>query len=221
MQKINDFSDFTHLFWDLDGTLTESGPGIINCVRYALESLGIKEPNDENIKRFIGPPLVYSFKTFYGFDDEKTKLAIKKYRERYAQSGILENSVYEGVAQTLEALKTKGKKLYIATSKPEIYMFKIIKNFDLEKYFDFACGSDLQETRNDKTKVINHLLQHENLDAIRDEGKILMIGDRKHDIIGARENGIKTCAVLWGYGSKQEFEQNGADYIIASPSELI
>lgn len=221
MQKINDFSEFTHFFWDLDGTLTQSGPGIINSVRYALECCGVDEPKDANIERFIGPPLVYSFKTFYGFDDEKTKFAISKYRERYAESGIFENSVYDGISSALAALKASGKKLYIATSKPEMYMFKIIKKFDLEQYFDFACGADLAEVRNEKHKVIEHVLEHENLFDLRDQGKILMIGDRKHDIIGARKHGIKTCAVLWGYGSKKEFEENQADYIIATPSELL
>ena len=196
-----DFSEYTHLFWDLDGTLTESAPGIINCVRYALESFGINETDDSRLLLFVGPPLVESFMNFYGFSEEKARKAMARYRERFGTVGIFENSVYEDIPRVLKALKESGKKLYIATAKPEIYMFRIIKHFNLEQYFEFSAGSDLEE----ELKA----------------GKILMIGDRKHDIEGAHKNGMKCCAVNWGYGSAEEFKAYGADIVIDKPSDLL
>jgi phosphoglycolate phosphatase len=221
MTQQNDFSAFTHFFWDLDGTLTESAPGIINCVRYALESFGIHEEDDDKLRLFVGPPLMYSFSHFYGFDEEKSRQAMNKYRERFGVKGLYENSVYDGIHETLTALKNDGKKLYIATAKPEIYMFKIIRHFDLEKYFDFAGGSDLEETRSEKHKVIDYVIEHENLEEERKSGKILMIGDRKHDLIGAHKCGIKCCGCLWGYGGLEELKEYKADYIIEKPQDLL
>ncbi len=217
----NDFLNFTHFFWDLDGTLTRSAQGIINSVRYALESFGIKEADDEKLKLFIGPPLPESFKTFYGFNEEQIEQGMKKYREFYSEKGIFENSVYEGIAETLKTLKENGKKLYVATSKPEVFMKRILEHYNLAQFFDFAVGADLAESRSEKHKVISFLIEHEKLEEVQKSGKILMIGDRKHDILGAHKNGIKVCAVLWGYGSKEEFKEYGADYIIEKPSELI
>jgi len=136
---------YTHLFFDLDGTLTESGPGITNCVKYALEKFGINENDEGNLKRFIGPPLVDSFMTFYGFSESDAREAMRLYRERFGTIGIFENSVYEGIPETLAKLKDSGKKLYVATSKPEIYVPRILDHFDLSKYFEDAEGSDIKE----------------------------------------------------------------------------
>ena len=127
----NDFSQFTHFFWDLDGTLTRSAEGIVNSVRYALESFGIKEADDEKIRRFIGPPLAESFNVFYGLNEEQCNKAIEKYREFYTEKGIFQNAVYEGIPETLQKLKESGKKLYVATSKPEVFMFRILEHFNL------------------------------------------------------------------------------------------
>ncbi len=217
----NDFSAFTHFFWDLDGTLTRSAEGIINSVRYSLESFGIKEDDDEKLKLFIGPPLPESYSHFYGFDDAQIDRAMQKYREYYAEKGIFENSVYEGIRETLAELKARGKKNFVATSKPEVFMKRILEHYDLAQFFEFTCGSDLAETRSQKHLVINFIVEHEKLQTAQKDGRILMIGDRKHDILGAKKNGIKCCAVLWGYGSRKEFEENKADYIIEKPLELL
>lgn len=216
-----DFSEYTHLFWDLDGTLTDSAPGIINCVRYALESFGINETDDSRLLLFVGPPLVESFMNFYGFSEEKARKAMARYRERFGTVGIFENSVYEDIPRVLKALKESGKKLYIATAKPEIYMFRIIKHFNLEQYFEFSGGSDLEETRSHKDQVIDFVVKSQHLEEELKAGKILMIGDRKHDIEGAHKNGMKCCAVNWGYGSAEEFKAYGADIVIDKPSDLL
>lgn len=216
-----DFSEYTHLFWDLDGTLTDSAPGIINCVRYALESFGINETDDSRLLLFVGPPLVESFMNFYGFSEEKARKAMARYRERFGTVGIFENSVYEDIPRVLKALKESGKKLYIATAKPEIYMFRIIKHFNLEQYFEFSAGSDLEETRSHKDQVIDFVVKSQHLEEELKAGKILMIGDRKHDIEGAQKNSMKCCAVNWGYGSAEEFKAYGADIVIDKPSDLL
>lgn len=216
-----DISEYSHLFWDLDGTLTESAPGILNCVRYALESFGIYETDEKKLKLFVGPPLVYSFMTYYGFSERDARKAMAKYRERFGVTGLFENDVYDGIKETLKELKDQGKKLYIATGKPEIYMFRIIEHYGLAEFFEFAGGTDIEETRSEKHKVIEYVINHEKLEDVCKAGKILMIGDRKHDIEGAHKNGIKCCAVRWGYGSDEEFEEFGADYIIDKPSDLV
>ena len=121
----------------------------------------------------------------------------------------------------MQKLKENGKKLYVATSKPEVFMFRILEHFNLAQYFDFAGGADMAEARSEKHKVIEYVIKHENLQAEQKSGKILMIGDRKHDILGARKNGLKCCAVLWGYGSQKEFEEFEADFIISKPADLV
>ncbi len=211
---------FKYLFWDLDGTLTESGPGIKNCVRYALKAFGIEETDEKKLDLFIGPPLLDSFQNLYGFSEEDSRKAMKIYRERFGVTGLFENSVYPGIIETLAALKADGKKLYVATGKPEIYMFRILEHYGLAPYFEFAGGSDTDETRSHKDEIIDYVVRESHLEKARDAGEILMIGDRKHDIIGAHKNNIKCCAVKWGYGSQEEFEENGADFIISAPSDV-
>ncbi len=211
---------FNYLFWDLDGTLTESGPGIKNCVKYALNFFGIDENDEEKLDLFIGPPLLDSFRNLYGFSEEKSREAIKKYRERFAEVGMFENSVYPNIIECLQSLKESGKKLYVATGKPEIYMFKILDHYGLSKFFEFAGGSDTDETRCHKWEIIDYVVRECSLEKARDNDEILMIGDRKHDIIGAHKNNMKCCAVEWGYGSKDEFEEFKADFVISTPFEL-
>ena len=212
---------YTHLLFDLDGTLTKSGPGITNCARYALEKFGIDEPDTAKLERFIGPPLVDSFMNFYGFSEEDARKAMAIYRERFGTIGIFENDVYDGIRETLEKLRAQGRKLYVATSKPEIYVPKILKKFDLEKYFEAAVGSDIEETRSPKWRVIEYTIAQNGLSAARDEGKIVMIGDRMHDIDGAKKNGLDSIGCRWGYGSREELESHGATSIIARPEELL
>ena len=212
---------YTHLFFDLDGTLTESGPGITNCVKYALEKFGINENDEGNLKRFIGPPLVDSFMEFYGFSESDAREAMRLYRERFGTVGIFENSVYEGIPETLAKRKDSGKKLYVATSKPEIYVPRILEHFDLSKYFEDAEGSDIEETRSNKALVIKYVIEKNGLEEEAKANKIVMIGDRKHDIIGAKKNSLESIGCLWGYGSRKELSEHGATRIIEKVEDLL
>ena len=214
-------SSYKYLFFDLDGTLTESAPGIMNSARYALSSYGITDVLDSTLRKFIGPPLMDSFQELFGFSSEKAREAMKKYREYFAEKGLFENSVYEGIRETLTLLKSQGKHLFVATSKPEIYTNRILEKFDLAHFFEFVGGADIEETRSEKAKVIRYVVDEACLEEERQNGLILMIGDRKHDIVGAHKNKIPCCACLWGYGSQEEFNENGADFVISAPQELL
>ena len=214
-------SSYRYLFFDLDGTLTESAPGIMNSARYALAQYGITDVPDSTLRKFIGPPLMDSFQELFGFSSKKAREAMKKYREYFAEKGLFENSVYEGIRETLTLLKSQGKHLFVATSKPEIYTNRILEKFDLTHFFEFVGGADVEETRSEKAKVIRYVVDEARLEEERQNGLILMIGDRKHDIIGAHKNEIPCCACLWGYGSQEEFNENGADFVISAPQELL
>lgn len=212
---------FTHLLFDLDGTLTESAPGIMNSARYALSYYGVNDVPDSTLRKFIGPPLMDSFQNMFGFSPEKAREAMKKYREYFADKGLFENSVYPEIKDTLTALKEQGKHLFVATSKPEIYTDRILEKFELTHFFEDVCGSDIEETRSAKDQVIAYLIEKNHLEGEKQAGKILMIGDRLHDIIGAHKNGIPCCACLWGYGNREEFKEFEADYVIEKPEDLL
>ena len=208
---------FDFLFFDLDGTLTDPAPGITNSFIYALKYFGIEIPSYETLCSFIGPPLPDTFKNQLGFSDKKTLEGVKKYREYFAEKGLLENSVYDGIPELLEKLKKAGKKLVVATSKPEEYSVRIIEHFGLSPYFENVCGSLMNESRSKKDQVIEYAIER---NKISDRSKILMIGDRKHDILGAKKAGIKSCGVLFGYGSLEELKAAGADFIAENVSRL-
>lgn len=210
---------------DLDGTLTDSGEGIFNCVEYALEKYGIKVEDRERLRRFVGPPLVRSFQDFYGFSEEKAQEATRFYRERYGDVGLFENTVYEGIDEMLSELKEAGLDLVVATSKPEPFTIRIMERFDLAKYFTLIVGSDDANGRNTKGKVIDYALKaygemkNMPLEAVKQQA--IMVGDRHHDIDGAKENGIDSVGILWGYGEREELETAGADYIVDVPDALL
>ena len=208
---------FDYLFFDLDGTLTDPALGITNSFIYALKYFGIEIPSYEKLCTFIGPPLPDTFKTQFGFDDTKAAEGVKKYREYFATKGLLENSVYPGIPELLTELKQAGKKLVVATSKPEEYSVRIIEHFGLAQYFENVCGSLMDETRSKKDEVIAYAIERNH---ISDKSKILMIGDRKHDILGAKKVGLKSCGVLFGYGSLEELQTAGADFIAENVSRL-
>ncbi len=209
---------FKYCLFDLDGTLTDPAIGITNSVMHALEKYDIHVGDRSELYPFIGPPLDYSFKTFYGFTDEQAVQAIKYYREYFSVTGLFENSVYEGIPEMLENLKEKGVKIALATSKPYEFSIKILKHFDLYKYFDFFGAATMDGRISKKEDVISNLL---NEMGAPDKDEILMVGDRYHDIEGAKANDLKSAGVLWGYGSAEELEQAGADYVLASSSELL
>ena len=207
-------SSYSMLLFDLDGTLTDSAPGIINCFKHTLDVMGFDEP--ENIMRVVGPPLYDSFAEVCGMNSEQVLEAVRIYRSRYADIGLFENNVYDGVPEMLKRLKDNGKRLLVATSKPEVFAVRILEKFGLAQYFDIIGGADINGSRNDKSEVIEYVLSRA---GITDRCDVLMIGDRKHDMIGAKKCGIPCMAVLWGYGCREEFTENGADIIVNTPQE--
>lgn len=209
---------YEYVFFDLDGTLTNPFVGIASSVKYALNKFGIEVENLRDLAIFIGPPLYDSFTKFYHMSDEEAKTAIKYYRERYEVTGWMENYVYDGIYTLLDTLKKKGYKLVIATSKPENTTNFILKHFDLLKYFDFVAGATLDGTRIHKDQVIKHALDSLN---ITDPSKVIMVGDRKFDVLGAKEFNIETIAVEYGYGNKEEFIASGAAYIVKDVLDIL
>lgn len=209
---------YEYIFFDLDGTLTDPFIGITSSVKYALNKFDIEVKDLKDLAIFIGPPLYDSFTKFYNMSDKEAKLAIKYYRERYEVIGWSENYVYEGIYTLLETLKTKGYKLVIATSKPENTTNMILKHFDLLKYFDFVSGATLDGTRIHKDQVIKHAIDSL---GILDCSKILMIGDRKFDVLGAKKYNIDSLAVEYGYGNKEEFIEAGANYIVKEVLDIL
>ena len=204
------------IFFDLDGTLTDSGPGILASVAYALGKLGVEPPEPEKLRPFIGPPLLWSFAHFYGFDEEKSREAVRLYREYFTAGGMFENSVYPGVPEALERLRCAPFRLAIATSKPELFSRQIIGHFDLDGYFEAVCGATMDETRTEKAEVIRYAL--ETLGAKAEES--LMVGDREHDVLGAHTVGVPCLGALWGYGSREELTKAGADALAETPEEM-
>lgn len=204
-----------YILFDLDGTLTDPMMGITKSVRYALNYYGIEVNDLNDLLPFIGPPLRDSFKEFYGFDDAKANEAVIKYREYFSTEGIFDNKVYDGIPQCLQALKDAGKVLLVATSKPEKFAKQIIEHFNLDKYFDFVGGSEFNG-REKKGDVIKYVLKENQINA----SDAIMIGDRKHDIIGAHENNLPCVGVLYGYGSLEELNDNKADYIVETVASL-
>lgn len=201
---------YKYLLFDLDGTITDSESGITRCVEYALNHFGIQVNDLRELSPFIGPPLMDSFKDFYNFTDEQATIAVAKYRERYAVKGILENELYPGIKELLAQARQNGKTVILATSKPEIFARRILDYFELNSYFSFVTGSGLDGSLHTKTDVINYILEEND---ITDRDSVVMIGDRKHDIIGAKNTGIDSIGVLYGFGDYKELSEAGADYI--------
>lgn len=206
------------IFFDLDGTLTEPSLGILNSIRYALDKLGAPIPDEKLLLEFIGPPLEESFMHYCRLSAEESKKAIAYYREYFSVEGLFENQPYEGISQVLSKLKEDGKQLIVATSKPEIFARQILEHFDLDPYFNLIAGANLEGTRSKKADVIAYALDQ--LDDIHHQ-TCIMIGDRKHDIIGATANKMDSIGVLYGFGDQMELETAGATYIIEEPLQLL
>lgn len=205
------------VLFDLDGTLTDPGEGITNSVIFSLERFGITVSNRAELYKFIGPPLLYSYKEYYGFSESDAKLAIKYYREYFSEKGIFENRVYDGITDMLGKLRGNNIRLSVATSKPEPFALKILEHFGLTEYFSFVAGATMDETRSEKHEVIEYALRGLR---IEDKACCIMIGDRKHDILGAKKNGLKSIGVLYGYGSRGELETAGADMLAETPLDI-
>ena len=203
------------VLFDLDGTLTDSGEGIINCAILALEHFGLPIPTREEMRVFVGPPLHETF-VRYGVPADKTDEAIEVYRSRYIPIGKFENSPYPGIRELLEALQTNGHKLYVATSKPEGMSKDILEHFDLAKYFTMICGASMDTSRSTKDSVISYLLEQSG-----EKGNMVMVGDTKFDVLGAKFHGIPAIGVSWGYGTVEDMVNAGAAAIAHSTQELL
>lgn len=233
---------YEYILFDLDGTLTDSKPGITRCVHYALHRMGIEEPDLNKLEPFIGPPLLDSFHEYYGFDEQQGRQAIVYYRERFSTVGIFENEVYPGIGQLLADLKASGKKLAVASSKPEMYVGQILEHFGLRAYFDVMVGSGLDGTRTRKEEVVEEALRcllpgklfQKIMDRKRREAgsqimeeyggenynEVVMVGDRRFDVEGAREYHIASVGVSYGYALPGELAAAGADVIVETVQEL-
>ena len=209
---------YQYLLFDLDGTLTDPGIGITNTVMFALQKFNITVEDRASLYPFIGPPLKDSFEKYFGFSDEQSELAIRYYREYFRKQGMFENEVYDGIPDLLKRLKEKKKTLIVATSKPDVFSVEILKHFQLYDYFDFVAGASMDDTRNKKSDVIRYALESCHLCG---EPSVLMIGDREHDIIGAKQNGLDSLGVLFGYGSYEELKTAGATYIVDKPEDIL
>ena len=209
---------YKHIFFDLDGTLIDSGPGIIHAVEYALNKYGIIENNYSVLKSFVGPPLNEQFMNCYDFSPEKSLEAIKYFREYYTTQGILENTVYPGISELLQTLAKDNVNILIASSKPEKFIHEILTEHDLLKYFTFIGGSLFDGSRIRKDDVLNHVLTSMN---IQNPDECIMIGDRKYDILGAKKFNLASIGVTYGYGTYDELQEVKADYIIEKPLDIL
>lgn len=207
------------ILFDLDGTLTDPKEGITKSVQYALDSLGVHEPDLDRLECFIGPPLLDSFQEFYGLDRSQAAQGLIKYRERFCVKGIFENILLPGVPEMLGALKKAGKVMALATSKPEPFAVQILKHFEILSYFDAAVGCGLDESRGSKAEVIEEVFRRLGIEE-EQKREVLMVGDRKHDVIGAKRCGIHSLGVAFGYAPPGELEESGAEHLVQTVEEL-
>ncbi|MBR2868704.1 MAG: HAD family hydrolase [Clostridia bacterium] len=210
--------EYKYVLFDLDGTLTDPAVGITTSVAYALKKFGIEVNDITTLNHFIGPPLLDTFMEDYGFSKEKAQTAIDYYRERFRVKGLYENVVYDGVPEMLEKLKKGGKEIILATSKPEPFAREILRHFGLDKYFLFIAGSNFDGTRTAKAEVIEYALESA---GVSDKTAAVMVGDRKHDIIGAQKTGLDSIGVLYGYGSKEEISGADATHIAETVEDIV
>jgi phosphoglycolate phosphatase len=208
---------YSTIFFDLDGTLTDSEEGITKSVQYGLKKMGVTDCDDLSaLRHFIGPPLSESFKEF--FEGEDIKRAIAFYRERYSTIGWKENRLYDGIKDMLKKIKESSRKIYMATSKPEIFAKDIAELFEISEYFDGICGATTDGVRNTKEDVVKYAIE---VCGETNPDNILMVGDRHHDVDGAGEFGIKTLGVTYGFGTREELLGCGAIAVVDTPDEVV
>lgn len=205
------------ILFDLDGTLSDPKVGITKSVQYALQEMGIIEPDIDKLDCFIGPPIQVSFPEYYNFDEMQTLKAIDLYRERYKRKGMFENELYSDIPLLLKSLKEQGLTLVVATSKLTIFAEQILKYFNIDHYFQLIVGSNLDGTRTSKTEIIQYILKKYKED---NHSNFIMIGDRKYDIIGANNTEIDSIGVTYGYGSYEELSQYNPTYIAQNVNQL-
>ncbi len=206
-----------NILFDLDGTLTDPKIGITKSVAYSLNKFGIPVEDLDTLTKFIGPPLKQSFIDFYGFSDEKADTAVSYYREYFSDKGLFENTVYEGIPELLAKLKAEGNNLIVATSKPTMFAIQILEHFDLLRYFTYVAGSKLDGSRVDKCDVISYALLKTD---ITDLSTVIMIGDRRFDVEGAKQVGVTSIGVLYGHGEADEITATNPDHIATDVADL-
>ncbi|MGN0330904.1 MAG: HAD family hydrolase [Kineothrix sp.] len=211
---------FQSLLFDLDGTLTDPKEGITSSVQYALRAFGIEVADLDKLTPFIGPPLRDSFRQFYGFDEERTEAAVAKYREYFSDRGIFQNEIYPGIRELLGELEESGRTLAVASSKPQVFVERILRYFDIYDCFSVIVGSGLDGSRENKEAVVEEVLRQLDGKGAIDRADAVMIGDRKFDIAGGKAYGLRTIGVGFGYAQEGELEAAGADYIAATVEEL-
>jgi phosphoglycolate phosphatase len=204
------------IYFDLDGTLTDPKIGITRSIRYALIELGHHAPAEDELTWCIGPPLLPSLKMLTGRDDQ-AELALKLYRQRFSEIGIYENDVYPDIHDLLAVLHRSGRRMFVASSKPTVYVNRIVDHFEIRPYFERAFGSELDGTRTDKTELLRYALDQTG----EDPAGAVMIGDRRHDMIGARNNRMTAIGVTYGYGSREELVEAGAHHVCLTPKALL
>ena len=209
---------YKYFLFDLDGTLTDPFLGITNSVAYSLKHYGINVEDRKELACFIGPPLYESYEKYYGFSHEGAVEAVEKYREYYRDKGIFENRLYDGIAHMLKTLKKSGKTVIMATSKPTVFARRIAEHYGIMEYFDVLVGSELDGKRVDKAEVIEEALRQA---GFPERSECIMVGDRLHDIIGAKKNSLTSIGVLYGYGSREELSEAGADLMVETVDELL
>ena len=205
-----------YALFDLDGTLTDPKVGITRSAAHALRHFGI-QADPEDLTCFIGPPLIETFSERFGLTEAQLPTAVSKFREYFEPKGWLENTPYPGIEKTLERLQKAGIKLILATSKPEAFALRIMEHFDLARYFTLLCGAPMDEKKAFKAAVVARAIEEAGL---TDLSRVLMVGDRRHDVEGARQNGISTVGVLWGYGTRRELETAGAKYLAEDLAQM-
>lgn len=211
---------FQNILFDLDGTISDSGAGIIACVQYALEHMGIRESDPDRLRAFVGPPLLVQMQRGYGMDEAQAARAVAKYRERYASQGILENEMYPGVGEMLQKLHAAGKRLALATSKPQPFARQILERYGVAQYFTCIVGATLDGRINTKIEVLQETLQQLDIRTPQARAQTVMVGDREYDIDGAHHFGLTAIGVEYGYADPGELQRHGADVILPTVSAL-
>lgn len=210
--------EYNYYFFDFDGTLCDTTEGIFNSIIYSLECYGITEADREKLSFFVGPPLFESYKTIYNVSDEDANWLIAKYRERYKTKAAEESAVYEGIVDLLKELKSRGKKIAIASSKPRVFVEEISEYHGIDLYYDFISAEDFKNNHSSKKDLINACLEHFGNPA-KDE--VIMVGDRFYDIDGAKATGVDSAGAVYGFGTKEELTNAGATYILNKPEDLL
>lgn len=211
---------FSYILFDLDGTISDPKTGITGCVQYALKHFGIEEPDADKLEPFIGPPLRDSFITYYGFTPEQAEVAVAKYRERFSVTGKYENILYPGMAELLSDLHAAGARLAIASSKPTVFVEDILNHFGIRQYFDIVVGSELNGARDRKEEVVSEVMRRFALEGAADPSDVVMIGDRKYDIEGAKAAGTHSIGVSYGYARSGELQEAGAEIVVQDVAGL-